>query len=56
MERLSIDGFNEACNNISASYLKFGDESTSAIFSQTIVKGNSPDLSYILHKPEPLVT
>ena len=49
-----IDGFNEACNNITASSLKFGDESTSAISFRTTAKGNLNHLYYIFHKPEPL--
>ena len=52
-ERLLIDGFNEACSNIAASYLKVGDESMSAIQFQTKSKGKLPDLSYILHNLEP---
>ena len=51
-----IDGFNEACNNIAASYMKVGDESMSAIRFWTAAKRNLPHLSYILHKPEPLGT
>ena len=49
-----IDGFNEACNNITASSLKVGDESTSAISFRTTAKGNLNHLYYIFHKPEPL--
>ena len=51
-----IYGFNEPCNNISASYLKVGDESMSAIRFWTTAKGDLPHLSYILHKTEPLGT
>ena len=49
-----IDGFNVACKNISASYLKVGDESMSVILFWTIEKGDLPKLSYILRKPDPL--
>ena len=48
-----IDGFNAACNNVYASYLKVGDESMSAIIIWKTAKGNSPHLSYIVLKPEP---
>ena len=51
-----IDGLNEACNNISASYMKVGDESMSAIRFWTTAKGNLPHLSYIFRKPEQLGT
>ena len=51
-----IDGFNETCNNIAASYLKIGDESMSEIRFRTTEKGNLPHLSYIFRKPEPLGT
>ena len=50
----SVDGFNETCNNISASYLKVGDDSTSAIRFRTTAKGDLPEFSYIYCKPEPL--
>ena len=46
-EDLLIDGFNEACKNIAASYMKVGDESTSAIHFRTTEKGNSTYLFYI---------
>ena len=46
-EKLLIDGFNEACKNISASYLKVGDESMGAIIFLTTEKGKLPHLSYI---------
>ena len=49
-----IDGFNDTCNNIDASYLKVGDESMSAISFRTTGKGNLPHLYYILCKPDPL--
>ena len=49
-----INGFNEACKNIYASYLKVGDESMSAIRFRMTAKDNLPHLSYILHKPETL--
>ena len=51
-----IDGFNTACNNIAASFLKVGDESMIAIRFWTTAKGNLPHLSYIFRKTEPLVT
>ena len=49
-----IDGFNIACKNIAASFLKVGDESMSAIRFRTTAEGNLPHLSYILRKMEPL--
>ena len=49
-----IDGFNAACKNISASFMKVGDESMSAIFFMTTAKGNLLHLSYIFRKPEKL--
>ena len=52
-ERLSIDGFNEACKNISAISLKVRDESMGAIVFQTTAKGNLPHLSHDLCKTEP---
>ena len=51
---LLFDGFNTACKNIAASFMKVGDESMSAIRFWTTAKGNLPHLSYISHKPEPL--
>ena len=54
MSRLSIDGFNEACSNIAASYLKVGDDSMSAIRFFTTSKEDLPHLYYIFYKPEPL--
>ena len=51
-----IAGFNAACKNIAASFLKVGDESMGAIRFRTTAKGNLPHLSYILLKPEPLGT
>ena len=51
-----FDGFNTACKNIAASFLKVGDESMSAIRFWTTAKGNLPHLSYIFWKPEPLGT
>ena len=53
-EKLLIDGFNVACNNISDSSLKVGDESISAISFQTTAKGNLPHLFYIFRNTEPL--
>ena len=44
-EKLLIDGFNAACKNIDASFLKVGGDSMSAIRFQTIVKGNLTHLS-----------
>ena len=55
-EKLLFNGFNMAYNNIAASFLKVGDESTSAIRFQMTAKGNLPRLSYIFRKPEPLGT
>ena len=54
MEFFLIDGFNESCNNIAASYLKVGDYSMSEISFQTAAKGNLPHLSYILRNMDPL--
>ena len=51
-----FDGFNTACKNIAARFLKVGDESMSAIRFRTTAKGNLPHLSYIFWKPEPLGT
>ena len=51
-----INGFNTSCNNIAASYLKVGDESTSVIRFRTTAKGNLPHLSNFSRKPEPLGT
>ena len=55
-EKLLSDGFNTACKNIAASFLKVGDESMSAIRFWTTAKGNLPHLSYIFRKPDPLGT
>ena len=52
--RLLIYGFNKACSNIAASYLKVGYESMSAIRFCTTSKGDLPHLSYIFRNPEPL--
>ena len=52
--KLLIDGFNAACKNIAASFIKVGDESTSAIRFRMPAKGNLPHLSYIFRNPEPL--
>ena len=43
----SIDEYNEACNDISAIYLKVGDESMSEISFRTTPKGDLTNLSYI---------
>ena len=43
---------NDAFNNISDSYMKFGDEFMSVIRFGATAKGNFPHLSYIFHKPE----
>ena len=51
-----FDGFNTACKNIAASFLKVGDESMSAIRFWTTAKGNLLNLSYIFRKPDPLGT
>ena len=45
--RLFIDGFNKACSNIAARYLKVGDESMSVMEFCTTLKGDLPYLSYI---------
>ena len=49
------ESFNEACKNISADYLKVGDESMNAIRFWTTAKGNLPNFSYIVRKMEPLL-
>ena len=49
-----IDGFNAACDNIAAIFLKVGNESMSAIRFWITSKGNLPHLSYIYRKSEPL--
>ena len=49
-------GFNNACKNIAASFLKVGDESMSAIRFWTTAKGNLTHLSYIFRKPDSLGT
>ena len=49
-----IDGFNAACKNIYAIFLKVGDESTSAIRFRTMEKGDLPHLSYISCNTKPL--
>ena len=54
--KLLFGGFNTACKNIAASFLKVGDESTSAIRFWETAEGNLPHLSYIFCKPEPLGT
>ena len=51
-----IDGFNAACYNISASFLKVFDDFMSATRFRTTEKGNLPHLSYISRKLEPLGT
>ena len=51
-----FDGFNTACKNIAATFLKVGDESMSAIRFRKMAKGNLPQLSYIFRKPDPLST
>ena len=55
-EKLLFDGFNTACKNIAASFLKVGDESMIGIRFRTKAKDNLPHLSYILRNPEPLGT
>ena len=52
----SFDGFNTACKNIAAIFLKVGDESMSTIRFWKTAKGNLPHLSYIFQKPDPLGT
>ena len=51
-----IYGFDAACKNIAASFLKVGDESMSEIRFQTTEKWDLPHLYYIFRKPEPLGT
>ena len=51
-----FDGFNTACKNISASFMKVGDESMSTIRFRATAKVSLPHLSYISRKPEPLGT
>ena len=54
--KLLFDGFDTACKNIAASFLKVGDECMSEISFWTTAKGNLPHLSYIFRKLEPLGT
>ena len=54
--KLLLDGFNTACKNIAASFLKVGDESMSEIRFRTTVKVNLLHLSYTFRKPDPLGT
>ena len=56
MAKHLFDGFNTACKNIAASFLKVVDESMSAIRFRTTAKGNLPHLSDIFRKPEPIGT
>ena len=51
--RLLIYGFNKMCKNISASYMKVGDESISDIHFHTKAEGRLPHLSYIFRNSEP---
>ena len=51
-----MDGFNDACKKIAASYLKVGDESMSDSHFQTTAKGDSHQLSHILRMSEPMDT
>ena len=53
-EKLLIDGFNAACDNIAAIFLKVGNESMSAIIFGRKEKGNLPHLSYIYRKSDSL--
>ena len=55
-KNLLTNFFNGAFNNISASYLKAGGESMSAIRFRMMTKGNLHFLSYIFLKLEPLGT
>ena len=59
-ETLLIDGFNEACKNIAASFMKVRDDSMSAIRFRETAKGNlrqshwghsSIQLPVLLHGP-----
>ena len=54
--KILFDGFNTACKNIAASFLKVGDESMSAIRFRTTAKGNLPHLSYIFRNLDSLGT
>ena len=47
-------GFNEACKNIAASYMKVGYEYISVIRFWTTEEGDLPHLSYIFRNMEPL--
>ena len=49
-----IDGFNVARKNISASFMKVGDDFMSAIRFRMTEKGNLTHFPYIFRKPEPL--
>ena len=48
--KVLIGGFNEACKNIAASYLKVGNDSMSVIRFRTTSKGDLFNLSYIYRK------
>ena len=52
--KLLIDGFNEACKDIAANYMRIGDGYMSAISFQTTLNGDLPHLSYILRNMDPL--
>ena len=51
-----INGFNTACKNIAASFMKVGDESMSKIRFRTKEKVNLPHLLNIFFKSDPLGT
>ena len=53
---MSINGLNEACKNIEASYLKVVNESMSAILFWKTAKGGLFHLYYIFRRTEPLGT
>ena len=54
--RLLIYGFNVACSNIAASYLKVVDESMNAIRFHTTSEENLPHFYYIVCKQDQLGT
>ena len=51
-----IYAFNEACKNISVSYLKVGNKSMSEIRFRNTSKGDLPHLPYSLFNMEPIDT
>ena len=51
-----FNGFNQASNNIDASYMEVGDESMSDIHFWTTVKGYLSHLSYVFRKTKQMGT